>query len=102
MVWRVIFSILVLAGICVTSGIVGQYYRDWQYATCENTYTWLLVFFGAQVLSLLLIEPAATLIQALALTCRCQCTLAWMREAAIAYEDFRYTLEFSLSEKSTQ
>jgi len=99
-VWRVIFGILVLAGVSVTSGIVGQYYRDWQYATHENTYTWLLVFFGAQVLSLLLIEPAVTLIQAIALTCRCRCTLAWMREAATAYEDFKYTLEFSLAEKS--
>lgn len=96
-----VFGILVLAGVGVTSGVVGQCYRDWDYSTHENTYTWLLVFFGAQLLSLALIEPAINLIQAALLTCGCcrGALLAWMREAATAYEDFKYTLEFSLAER---
>ena len=76
---------------------VGYFYYNDAFYNSQNNYTWVAVFFGAQIIGFLIIDMIIILIMAcLVKGCSSKVCLARvMRDSLYIYEDYRYVTEFS-------
>ena len=96
--------LIMLSIIAVCCIVVGYFYITEKYFNHENTYTWVIIFFGSQVLSFFFIDMIVILFVTLMVTRSFRlhrvCLARTMRDSLFAYEDFKYILEFSKPDKT--
>jgi hypothetical protein len=79
---------------------VGFFYYTEKFYNSENNYTWVAVFFGAQILGFFVIDVLIVLVAATFLRCCCcrsnkVCLARIMRDSLYINEDYQYVTEYS-------